>query len=156
MTPFSLWRLLNQRPFSDSGDQSDTAQRQQPAGTDIGQSLINLWNRAQQNRSASPSWNAGSADAAVHPFGAPGSLTFANPGSTGGPIPIGQPQSFASIDQPDYSSMAPPNAPDMGDVLNDRHSRCIDKCIHLLTSPSGDYQSSEFRKCYGQCMGRLP
>jgi hypothetical protein len=36
-----------------------------------------------------------------------------------------------------------------------RHERCINKCLHLLKSPSGDLQSSEFRKCYGECMGRL-
>src|SRR4051812_27681945 len=35
------------------------------------------------------------------------------------------------------------------------HSRCVDKCLHLLTSPSGDLQSSEFRLCVAQCMGRL-
>jgi hypothetical protein len=35
------------------------------------------------------------------------------------------------------------------------YSRCVDKCIHLLSSPSGDLQSSEFRLCVAQCMGRL-
>jgi hypothetical protein len=35
------------------------------------------------------------------------------------------------------------------------HSKCVDKCLHLLRSPSGDLQSSEFRLCVGQCMGRL-
>jgi hypothetical protein len=35
------------------------------------------------------------------------------------------------------------------------YSRCVDKCLHLLPSPSGDLQSSEFRLCVAQCMGRL-
>jgi len=35
------------------------------------------------------------------------------------------------------------------------YSRCVDKCLHFLTSPSGDLQSSEFRLCVAQCMGRL-
>lgn len=35
------------------------------------------------------------------------------------------------------------------------HSQCVDRCLHLLPSPSGDLQSSEFRKCVGKCMGRL-
>jgi hypothetical protein len=35
------------------------------------------------------------------------------------------------------------------------YSKCVDKCLHLLKSPSGDLQSSEFRQCVGQCMGRL-
>lgn len=36
-----------------------------------------------------------------------------------------------------------------------RMSDCVDQCIHLLSSPSGDLQSSEFRQCVGKCMGRL-
>lgn len=35
------------------------------------------------------------------------------------------------------------------------YSKCVDKCLHLLPSPSGDLQSSEFRLCVAQCMGRL-
>ena len=35
------------------------------------------------------------------------------------------------------------------------YSRCVDKCLHLLPSPSGDLQASEFRLCVAQCMGRL-
>lgn len=35
------------------------------------------------------------------------------------------------------------------------YSKCVDKCLHLLASPSGDLQSSEFRRCVAQCMGRL-
>jgi hypothetical protein len=35
------------------------------------------------------------------------------------------------------------------------YSQCVDQCLHLLPSPSGDLQSSEFRMCVGKCMGRL-
>jgi hypothetical protein len=35
------------------------------------------------------------------------------------------------------------------------HSQCTDRCLHLLPSPSGDLQSSEYRQCVGKCMGRL-
>jgi hypothetical protein len=35
------------------------------------------------------------------------------------------------------------------------YSECVDQCLHLLPSPSGDLQSSEFRQCVGKCMGRL-
>jgi hypothetical protein len=35
------------------------------------------------------------------------------------------------------------------------YSKCVDKCLHLLPSPTGDLQSSEFRLCVAQCMGRL-
>lgn len=35
------------------------------------------------------------------------------------------------------------------------YSQCVDQCLHLLPSPSGDLQSSEFRQCVGKCMGRL-
>lgn len=36
-----------------------------------------------------------------------------------------------------------------------KHDRCVAQCLHLLPSPSGDLQSSEYRKCYRECMGRL-
>lgn len=36
-----------------------------------------------------------------------------------------------------------------------KHERCRDKCLHLLPSPNGDLQSSEYRKCYRECMGSL-
>ena len=36
-----------------------------------------------------------------------------------------------------------------------RHDECVEKCLHLLPSPSGDLQSSEYRKCYRECMGAL-
>ena len=42
----------------------------------------------------------------------------------------------------------PPQTPD-------RHEECMDRCEHLLPSPSGDLQSSEFRECYDRCMGKL-
>ena len=34
-------------------------------------------------------------------------------------------------------------------------SECVDRCLHLLPSPSGDLQSSEFRQCVDKCMGKL-
>jgi hypothetical protein len=45
MAAFSLWKLLNQRRAFDNSDDSDPGQ-QQAAGQDIGQSLVDLWNRA--------------------------------------------------------------------------------------------------------------
>lgn len=36
-----------------------------------------------------------------------------------------------------------------------RHEKCVSECIHLLPSPSGDRQSSEYRKCYRACMGAI-
>jgi hypothetical protein len=36
-----------------------------------------------------------------------------------------------------------------------KHDECVEKCLHLLPSPSGELQSSEFRKCYRECMGSL-
>jgi hypothetical protein len=36
------------------------------------------------------------------------------------------------------------------------YSECVDECMHiLLNPPNGDLQSSDFRRCVGQCMGRL-
>jgi RHS repeat-associated protein len=32
---------------------------------------------------------------------------------------------------------------------------CHAQCAHLLPSPSGDLQSSEYRQCYRKCMGTL-
>lgn len=32
---------------------------------------------------------------------------------------------------------------------------CYEECKHLLPSPSGDLQSSEYRKCYRECKGSL-
>jgi len=32
---------------------------------------------------------------------------------------------------------------------------CYEKCKHLLPSPSGDLQASEYRKCYRECVGSL-
>jgi hypothetical protein len=45
MAAFSLWQLLNQRRAFDNSDDSDSGQ-QQAAGQAIGQSLVDLWNRA--------------------------------------------------------------------------------------------------------------
>src|SRR5262249_32800108 len=33
--------------------------------------------------------------------------------------------------------------------------KCWEECQHLLPSPSGDLQGSEFRKCWRECMGSL-
>ncbi|EOQ56975.1 protein rhsD [Escherichia sp. KTE31] len=50
----------------------------------------------------------------------------------------------------------------LGKVKNNylvcNHSRpkdCYAECAHLLPSPSGDLQSSEYRKCYRECTGAL-
>jgi len=37
----------------------------------------------------------------------------------------------------------------------DKADECYEKCKHLLPSPSGDLQSSEYRKCYRECTGSL-
>ena len=37
----------------------------------------------------------------------------------------------------------------------DKDEECYEKCKHLLPSPSGDLQSSEYRKCYRECKGSL-
>ncbi len=44
----------------------------------------------------------------------------------------------------------PPGGKNGGD---DEIDECYEQCKHLLPSPSGDLQSSEFRKCYRQCVG---
>ena len=40
-------------------------------------------------------------------------------------------------------------------ISRSKREECLDKCLHLLPSPSGDLQSSEFRKCYRECIGTL-
>jgi hypothetical protein len=64
---------------------------------------------------------------------------------------------FRAANDNDQVSAEASNAGDSPIVIAGltRHERCINKCLHLLKSPSGDLQSSEFRKCYGECMGRL-
>jgi RHS repeat-associated protein len=43
-----------------------------------------------------------------------------------------------------------------GDVCMVKPKRdCYAECAHLLPSPSGDLQASEFRKCYRECVGSL-
>lgn len=37
----------------------------------------------------------------------------------------------------------------------DKDEECWERCKHLLPSPSGDLQSSEYRKCYRECKGTL-
>jgi len=34
----------------------------------------------------------------------------------------------------------------------ERHNRCVQECLHLLPSPTGDLQHMEYHKCYGECM----
>jgi RHS repeat-associated protein len=36
-----------------------------------------------------------------------------------------------------------------------KHEECVAKYLRFLPSPSGDLQSSEYRKCYRECMGSL-
>ena len=38
---------------------------------------------------------------------------------------------------------------------DDKSDECYNRCKHLLPSPSGDLQSSEYRKCFRECMGTL-
>jgi hypothetical protein len=54
MAPFSLWQLLNQRQ-SFGNDDSDPTQQRQAAGQAIGQSLIDMWNRADPNTAGAES-----------------------------------------------------------------------------------------------------
>ncbi len=42
-----------------------------------------------------------------------------------------------------------------GGCFRRKEDECYDKCAHLLPSPSGDRQASEYTKCYRECMGRL-
>jgi RHS repeat-associated protein len=52
----------------------------------------------------------------------------------------------------------PPRIPPMGPTKPrdpDKEDECYSKCAHLLPSPSGDRQSSEFSKCYRECKGTL-
>jgi hypothetical protein len=49
MAPFSLWQLLNQRQAFNGDDDPNPAQQRQSAGQAIGQSLIDMWNRADPN-----------------------------------------------------------------------------------------------------------
>jgi RHS repeat-associated protein len=37
----------------------------------------------------------------------------------------------------------------------DKDEECYNKCAHLIPSPSGDLQVSEYRKCYRECKGTL-
>jgi hypothetical protein len=53
------------------------------------------------------------------------------------------------------ASRARPNDQEHAMGRKPTYSECVDQCLHLLPSPSGDLQSSEFRQCVGKCMGRL-
>ena len=44
---------------------------------------------------------------------------------------------------------------DDGSDEEDLDEICYQQCKHLLPSPSGDLQSSEFRKCFRECKGTL-
>lgn len=72
------------------------------------------------------------------------------------PSPSADPNGLSVTDGPD--SLGPSQAGSGQQYSMASHaaySRCVDKCLHLLSSPSGDLQSSEFRLCVAQCMGRL-
>ncbi len=62
-----------------------------------------------------------------------------------------------TVDASRSSKPAPTStAPEMiAETKDERHSRCVEECLHLLPSPTGDLQSSEYRKCYRECMGTL-
>ena len=89
-----------------------------------------------------------------NPFGTPFPIlppwtptTVSGPKCEVRPRPI--PWTSSPIDRPPFFPLPyPPQTPE-------RHEECMDRCIHLLPSPSGDLQSSEFRKCYDSCMGKL-
>ena len=51
----------------------------------------------------------------------------------------------------------PPDDPPGGRSCppNGSGNSCYEQCKHLLPSPSGDLQASEFRACYRRCMGSL-
>lgn len=56
---------------------------------------------------------------------------------------------------PQSTPLLPPLGPNNPQRDTDKENKCWEKCKHLLNSPSGDRQSSEFRKCYRECMGTL-
>jgi len=49
----------------------------------------------------------------------------------------------------------PTYPPTTGDKTCPPGKDCYQQCKHLLPSPSGDLQSSEYRQCYRKCMGTL-
>jgi hypothetical protein len=73
--------------------------------------------------------------------------------SAGSISPLGAGEQGVAADGPDASGSLP-NIQRYR-VAGPTHKQCVDQCIHLLPSPSGDLQSSEYRQCYRNCMGRL-
>ena len=66
-----------------------------------------------------------------------------------------------SNDWPDIDRSWPtyPPAPPGGRTCppnNGGPNKCYEQCKHLLPSPSGDLQASEYRACYRRCIGSLP
>jgi hypothetical protein len=53
------------------------------------------------------------------------------------------------------TATAAPIAPSKPRPDLEKDEECYEKCKHLLPSPSGDLQSSEYRKCYRECKGTL-
>ncbi len=57
---------------------------------------------------------------------------------------------------PEFVLAAASSASNMMDANSrSKHEECVAKCLRMLPSPFGDLQSSEFRKCYRECMGGL-
>lgn len=71
--------------------------------------------------------------------------------------PASQGGRFRPANDNDQVESEAPNAGDSPIVIAGltREQRCRNKCLHLLHSPSGDLQSSEYRKCYRECIGSL-
>ena len=71
--------------------------------------------------------------------------------------PAGQGGRFRAANDNDQAGSEESNAGDSPIVVAGltRAQRCRNKCLHLLHSPSGDLQSSEYRKCYRECIGSL-
>jgi hypothetical protein len=53
------------------------------------------------------------------------------------------------------SSWARPNNQEYVMGRKPTYDECVEQCLHLLPSPSGDLQSSEYRLCVNKCMGKL-
>jgi hypothetical protein len=53
------------------------------------------------------------------------------------------------------ASLAQPNNREYAMGRKPTYDECVVQCLHLLPSPSGDLQSSEFRRCVDKCMGKL-
>jgi len=52
-------------------------------------------------------------------------------------------------------TVSSPSPEEIAETKQERHNRCVEECLHLLRSPSGDLQFSEYRRCYRECMGTL-